>query len=300
MFIVIFFVFSNCLFNLVNSYVPLVIWHGMGDSCCNPLSLGKVIEEIKNENPGIYVHSLQIGSNFEEDTMNGFFLEINKQIAMACRIISNDSNLSNGYNAMGFSQGGQFLRAVAQRCPSPPMKILISVGGQHQGVYGFPRCNAEKSIICNVIRKLLDVDIYSETIQEHSVQAEYWHDSDKEEKYVAKSNFLSKINLERDSVLDKNDRENLLKLSLIVFVMFSKDTMVEPRETEWFGFYKPGNPKKIVFLNESKLYQDDRLGLKEMNMAKKLRFLSCPTDHLQFTLKWFKDNLMPFINSTYN
>lgn len=24
-------------------------------------------------------------------------------------------------------------RAVAQRCPSPPMKNLISVGGQHQG-----------------------------------------------------------------------------------------------------------------------------------------------------------------------
>lgn len=26
-------------------------------------------------------------------------------------------------------------RAVAQRCPSPPMKNLISVGGQHQGIY---------------------------------------------------------------------------------------------------------------------------------------------------------------------
>lgn len=39
------------------------------------------------------------------------------------------------YNAIGFSQGGQFLRAVAQRCPGG-MKKLISFGGQHQGVYG--------------------------------------------------------------------------------------------------------------------------------------------------------------------
>ena len=39
------------------------------------------------------------------------------------------------YNALGFSQGGQFLRAVAQRCPQG-MKNLITFGGQHQGVYG--------------------------------------------------------------------------------------------------------------------------------------------------------------------
>lgn len=39
------------------------------------------------------------------------------------------------YNALGFSQGGQFLRAVAQICPQG-MKKLISFGGQHQGIYG--------------------------------------------------------------------------------------------------------------------------------------------------------------------
>ena len=39
------------------------------------------------------------------------------------------------YNALGFSQGGQFLRAVAQRCPQG-MKNLVTFGGQHQGVYG--------------------------------------------------------------------------------------------------------------------------------------------------------------------
>lgn len=29
-----------------------------------------------------------------------------------------------------------FRRAVAQRCPNPPMKNLVTLGGQHQGVYG--------------------------------------------------------------------------------------------------------------------------------------------------------------------
>ena len=40
------------------------------------------------------------------------------------------SSKANGYNAIGFSQGGQFLRGVAQKCPG--MKNLISFGGQHQ------------------------------------------------------------------------------------------------------------------------------------------------------------------------
>ena len=35
---------------------------------------------------------------------------------MACEIIANDPKLANGYHGLGFSQGGQFLRAVAQTC----------------------------------------------------------------------------------------------------------------------------------------------------------------------------------------
>lgn len=66
-------------------------------------------------------------------------MSVNDQISLACKLIREDGNLTNGYNAIGFSQGGQFLRAVAQRCPSPPMRNLVSIGGQHQGVYGFPR-----------------------------------------------------------------------------------------------------------------------------------------------------------------
>ena len=43
------------------------------------------------------------------------------------------------FNAIGFSQGGQFLRAVAQRCPQG-MKVLVTFGAQHQGIYGLPQC----------------------------------------------------------------------------------------------------------------------------------------------------------------
>ncbi len=155
---------------------PIVLWHGMGDSCCNPLSLGSVIKLIKHQLPDSYVLSLRIGSNIIEDTSNGFFMNSNHQIDYACKILNEDKNLSQGYHSIGFSQGGQFLRAVAQRCPDPPMLNLISIGGQHQGVFGFPRCPGDNETICNYIRDLLRFGAYESFVQNHLVQAEYWHD----------------------------------------------------------------------------------------------------------------------------
>ena len=43
--------------------LPVVMWHGMGDSCCNPWSMGAVKRMIQDEVPGIYIHSLMIGGS---------------------------------------------------------------------------------------------------------------------------------------------------------------------------------------------------------------------------------------------
>ncbi|KAM9319506.1 palmitoyl-protein thioesterase 1 [Gastrophryne carolinensis] len=273
--------------------VPLVIWHGMGDSCCNPLSMGYVKKMVEQQVPGIYVLSLEIGGNMAEDMENSFFLNANTQVEMVCKQLANDPNLQQGYNSMGFSQGGQFLRAVAQRCPSPPMKNLISFGGQHQGVYGFPRCPGEKSHICDWIRKALNLGVYTKAIQDYLVQAEYWHDPLNEEEYRNSSIFLADINQER--VINESYRTNLQALNKFVMVKFLKDSMVAPADSEWFGFYKPGQSKETVRLQETTLYTEDRLGLKEMDKAGKLIFLGADGDHLQFSEEWFKQNILPFL-----
>ena len=39
----------------------------------------------------------------------------------------------------------------------------------------------------------------------------------------------------------------------------------------------------------------DRLGLAAMEKAGKLVFLATDGNHLQFTEKWFNDNLLPYI-----
>ena len=111
------------------------------------LSMHAVIRETL---PDVYIHNVMIGDDIGMDRANSIFMKANdqvffriaiiinvifttiSQVATVCEKIKNDPNLASGYNAIGNSQAGQFLRGVAQRCPDPPMKNLITMGSQHQ------------------------------------------------------------------------------------------------------------------------------------------------------------------------
>lgn len=270
---------------------PIVLWHGMGDSCCNPLSMGALKGRLKDELPGVYVHSLMIGNNVAADVKNGFFKDTNSQIAMACDTIAKDPNLQAGYNAIGFSQGGQFLRAVAQRCPSPPMKNLITVGAQHQGVFGLPNCPGEIVHFCDIVRDLLNYGVYTDIVQSFLVQAQYWQDPLDHDLYVEKSQFIAEINNEKP---EKNMTyaHNLAQLENFVMIKHNQDSMVEPRESEHFEFYQPGQAETIVPLLESPIYTEDRIGLKALHETGRLHFLSVDGDHLQFSWDWFREQII--------
>jgi palmitoyl-protein thioesterase len=49
----------------------------------------------------------------------------------------------------------------------------------------------------------------------------------------------------------KNDtyKQHMLELNNLVLVMFTEDEMVQPKESEQFGFYVPGQDKQVRRLN---------------------------------------------------
>ena len=81
------------------------------------------------------------------------------------------------------------MRGVAQRCPDPPMRNLVTMGSQHQvrkknhklkhrkneivfqGVNGFPHCPVEDRL-CNFLRELINLGAYVDIIQSNIVQAQ--------------------------------------------------------------------------------------------------------------------------------
>ncbi|KAH8386449.1 hypothetical protein KR093_000606, partial [Drosophila rubida] len=271
--------------------LPVVLWHGMGDTCCFPFSLGAIKKLIEQHTNGTYVRSLKIGGNLVLDYESGFFIHPNKQVDYVCKQLALDERLTDGYNAIGFSQGGQFLRALAQRCPTPPMRTLISLGGQHQGIFGLPKCPTLKQRSCEYISQLLNYAAYEDWVQQQLVQATYWHDPLHESKYRLQSSFLADINNE----LYVNERyaENLNKLKKLVLVKFLNDTIVQPRESQWFEFYAPGQDQQIQPLNQSKVYKN--LGLDLMLERKRLQLLSVEGDHLSISQDWFLKHLVPLL-----
>jgi palmitoyl-protein thioesterase len=129
--------------------------------------MGRIQKLVESQLPGVYVYSIMVGQSVAEDELNGFFMNVNDQVKFVCEKLASDPNLKDGFNAIGFSQGSQFFRAYVEStdtppllthqnsslqiliysflfcfvgCNSPPVYNLISIGGQHQGVFGFPRC----------------------------------------------------------------------------------------------------------------------------------------------------------------
>ncbi len=70
--------------------------------------MGMIENLVKQHVPGIYVLSIRIGSSTDDDMVNGFLKNVNDQIEMVCEQLSGDTNLTKGFNVIGFSQGGQF------------------------------------------------------------------------------------------------------------------------------------------------------------------------------------------------
>ncbi|MEQ2164223.1 hypothetical protein GOODEAATRI_004406 [Goodea atripinnis] len=187
-----------------NGTVPLVLWHGMGDSCCNPLSMGAFKKMMEEEIPGIYVLSLMIGKDVVQDMENGFFLDVNTQVSMVCSQLAQDPKLQGGYNAMGFSQGAQFL---------------------YGSVYGLPRCPGESSHICDMIREALNRGAYSDLVQKQKNLQQL-------EKFVM-------VKFLQDTVVDPVDTEDRLGLAAMdkaqKLVFLSTDGDHLQFTTEWFN-----------------------------------------------------------------
>ena len=137
----------------------------------------------------------------------------------------------------------------------------------------------------------LDTPIFQDIL----VQAQYWHDPLDETTYRARSRFLADINNERRP-RSAEYRDNLLNLENFVMVKFTEDTVVDPKETEWFEFYAPGQAQTILPLKESPIYKEDWIGLKELDESGRLRFLSSEGNHLRFTKEFLREEIVkPFL-----
>jgi palmitoyl-protein thioesterase len=287
--------------------LPVVMWHGMGDSCCEPLRSVGALKKMIEDKLGVYVLSIATGSTEAKDVWSSYFGDVNEQAAAVCEQLRSTPELQGGFNAIGFSQGGQFMRAVIQRCQhiGPKANLLITLGSQHQGVMNAPGCESTApsslaastsavqdagsfSTACQAMQALLARGAYLPLVQNHVVQAQYFKDPFHMDEYLKKSIFLADLNNEHQCK-SMQYKENLLTLNKFVMYRFTAEKMVVPRDSSWFSWF---NGTHLVPLVEQPLYLEDWLGLKELDDSGRLVFAEVEGEHMQFSFDWFEAEII--------
>ncbi|EFQ97653.1 palmitoyl-protein thioesterase 1 [Nannizzia gypsea CBS 118893] len=262
--------------------LPLVIWHGLGDSYEND-GMKSIVKLAETTNPGTYVHLIRFGESGSEDREATFFGNVTAQVDEVCRTIASDPILSNApaINALGFSQGGQFLRAYAQRCNNPPVHNLVTFGSQHNGIASFTLCKDSGDWLCWSFNALLRFGTWSSIAQSRLVPAQYFRDPEELDDYLKYSNFLADVNNERE-VKNMTYRENLMMLNKFVMYMFKDDTTVVPKESAFFAEVNATSGEHTK-LQQRPIYKEDWLGLKVLDEQSRLEFLTIPGRHMQLS-----------------
>jgi palmitoyl-protein thioesterase len=161
-------------------------------------------------------------------------MEFDKQAQIACNNLMADSNLVGPISVIGLSQGSLLARYISESCPfNGDVKRMVTIGGPHMGVANVPNCH--KGIICNGINFIAKSFVYYRFFQAHIGPAGYFRNPKNLSKYLNKSVFLPDLNNERNFNIVKKER--FLKLEKLMLIMFDQDTMIDPKETAWFGFY---------------------------------------------------------------
>ena len=274
---------------------PLVIWHGLGDSAHSE-GIESFMSQLEEAFPGLYIHSVsQDESNDSEDRRQGFFGHVNEQVEKACQQLASIDELRDGFDAIGFSQGGQFLRAYVQRCNTPKVRNLVTFGSQHMGIADLPACGP-MDLLCRVAEAALRGGIYTDYAQSHLVSAQYYRnpkDARAFASYLQKNDFIKDINNEGQEV-NTTYAKNLASLENFVMLMFDKDVTVEPKQSSWFASYPIRNETDSVQggggggdlneptpLRQSSIYLEDRIGLKQLDRRGSLVMELCHGAHMQ-------------------
>ncbi|EXJ70878.1 palmitoyl-protein thioesterase [Cladophialophora psammophila CBS 110553] len=268
--------------------LPVVIWHGLGDSA-DAKGIKEVAAMLDNIHPGTYTYIITLGgSPGSADRQASFFGNVTEQVDSVCHILADDNILRTApaVDAIGFSQGGVFLRGYVERCGNwaPKVRSLITFGSPHNGIAEFQKCASSSDWICQGANALLKSStVWSDFIQSRLVPAQYYRDTKDFDNYLQHSNYLADINNER-TLKNVTYAQNLATLERLVMILFFNDKTLIPKESAWFAEFNQ-TENSVTPLRSRPIYKEDWIGLKKLDEKGGLRFVSLPGDHMELRAK---------------
>ncbi|KAF2154398.1 alpha/beta-hydrolase [Myriangium duriaei CBS 260.36] len=285
-----------------SSPLPVIIWHGLGDHFDNQ-GLSDVADLIKEVHPGTHTHIIALADDGAGDQRASFFGNVTAQSDIVCEQLSADPLLSGKtgrIDALGFSQGGLFLRGLTERCPGISVRSLVTFGSPHNGIAELARCGTW-DLLCKGAVGAVGANRWSEWVQSNVVPAQYFRERDEVtglagEDYLEYSGWLADVNNER-SVKDGKYAERLARLDTFALYAFEKDTTLLPKETAWFADVN-ATTGAVTDLKDRLLYDQDWLGLKKLDQRGALVFRTVENArHMQLSDKLLRKAFVDFFGA---
>jgi palmitoyl-protein thioesterase len=266
--------------------LPVLIWHGLGDNYAAD-GINDIAALIQEINPGTFVYPIRLAEDPSSDRSASFLGNTTDQIAGVCAEVAQHPILSTApaVDALGFSQGGIFLRAYVERCNAPPVRSLVTFGSPHNGISEYAGCGTT-DWLCKGAMALLHTNTWSQFVQSRLVPAQYYRDLNPDtglpsEGYLECSNLLADINNERKEK-NKTYAKNIASLTNLVLYTFGDDNTVIPKESEWFAEVN-STTEEVTQLKDRPLYKEDWIGLKELDKKGGLIFKTAPGEHMRLS-----------------
>lgn len=278
--------------------LPLIIWHGLGDRY-DADGLASVADLAQAVHAGTHVYMIRNSDDGSSDARATFFGNLTTQLDTVCATLSNDTLLSRNttrIDALGFSQGGQFLRGLVERCPGIEVRSLVTFGSQHNGIAKFQECGTW-DLLCKGAIAAVRGNAWSDFVQGSIVPPQYYREvnettGEASEAYLNGSNFLADVNNER-RVKNVEYKTRLAALEKFAMYVFEEDKTVIPKESGWFAHVN-ATSGEVTELRNRTIYKEDWVGLRELDEKGALEFRSAPGEHMRLTDKVLREAFKDF------
>ncbi|THZ47558.1 palmitoyl-protein thioesterase 1 precursor [Aureobasidium pullulans] len=278
--------------------LPLLIWHGLGDRY-DADGIADVAALANELHPGTLVYPIRVASDGSADSRATFFGNLTSQINDVCTTLSSNTSFSANntrIDALGFSQGGQFLRGLVERCPGIQVRSLVTFGSQHNGIAKFQNCGTW-DLVCKGAMAAIKGNAFGDWVQGNIIPAQYYKEvnattGNPTTEYLEKSNFIADINNERANKT-KEYKHRLARLDNFAMYVFEDDKTVIPKESGWFSEVNTTS-LEVTALRDREIYQQDWIGLKVLDQKGALVFRNASGGHMDLSEKVLTEAFLDF------